>query len=696
MKRLFVIAFLLTAATALGTPPTPQRLKEIATQLKAIAGELEATDPPAPQPPPPQPDPHPPPPMPPSGPDPACLDCLVPDLSDDPEAIEVKFGQTLTISGHRQVSTLCVREGGHLILDSGADLEILDRQPKDPVQMTVGLAVFGKLNGKPGAVVRSQNPSGFRGHTIFFHRADIDIEGVEFRDLGRTTVAPLNDMTNRIGRYAVHFHHLYGPQTTDKPYQWRMENCRVIRSPKWGIAIHDTHYGRCVGNYVEDAQGAGIVFEDGSETGNYVANNTVRSSAGRIRGSGEAANFRAAGHVDFGHEGAGIWTRSVRSVIENNQVSGYAVGVQVFPTDGLPLAAVPKFRGANTRLAEQSTLVDQRLPVGHPVIQGGTITDCDTGIEAWKMLAPDYIAEGVTVRGCDLGVDTSFLDHPRLKDCDIEADECVFTATRQPTAYLEALTLKGCRFKGRTGLQYTIRTSLNVEDCEFDCDENIHLWAFMEHTIRGGDLHFHNNRFLRGKPVTLHSLVNEMATGQVGRNESKYLLWPIRILFTQTGGQSFYLHFDEQRGDFVPPASVPHFFGSPEPGRTNAELAAKYGVSTFGYLRPANAMARPGFDGQAATTMHTALAPRPQIPVTAFLLPPAVEADGTITSKFPTDMPCQPLLAFDLTLGRYAKLDAPLATEHVVRFNLPDAKRWLVWVRGEQGQISVVHPRGVN
>jgi hypothetical protein len=94
--------------------------------------------------------------------------------------------------------------------------------------------------------------------------------------------------------------------------------------------------------------------------------------------------------------------------------------------------------------------------------------------------------------------------------------------------------------------------------------------------------------------------------------------------------------------------------------------------------------------------MHTALAPRPQIPVTAFLLPPAVEADGTITSKFPTDMPCQPLLAFDLTLGRYAKLDAPLATEHVVRFNLPDAKRWLVWVRGEQGQISVVHPRGVN
>ena len=39
-------------------------------------------------------------------------------------------------------------------------------------------------------VVRSANPAGVRGHTIFIHRATVNLRYVLFKDLGRTTIAP--------------------------------------------------------------------------------------------------------------------------------------------------------------------------------------------------------------------------------------------------------------------------------------------------------------------------------------------------------------------------------------------------------------------------------------------------------------------------------------------------------------------------
>ncbi len=38
-------------------------------------------------------------------------------------------------------------------------------------------------------VLRSENPLGVRGHTLFSGRGNIDIQFAEFRDLGRTTNA---------------------------------------------------------------------------------------------------------------------------------------------------------------------------------------------------------------------------------------------------------------------------------------------------------------------------------------------------------------------------------------------------------------------------------------------------------------------------------------------------------------------------
>lgn len=73
-------------------------------------------------------------------------------------------------------------------------------------------------------VFRSENPNGVRGHCLFTRYADVDVQGVALKELGRTTTAPLHSTlvdaqggiqqigTNQIGRYAWHFHHLLGRQ----------------------------------------------------------------------------------------------------------------------------------------------------------------------------------------------------------------------------------------------------------------------------------------------------------------------------------------------------------------------------------------------------------------------------------------------------------------------------------------------------
>ncbi|MCC6493420.1 MAG: right-handed parallel beta-helix repeat-containing protein [Pirellulales bacterium] len=123
---------------------------------------------------------------------------------------------------------------------------------------------------------RSANPSGVRGHIMVSDRARIDVHDAVFRDLGRTTFDQLDNThlgpdrevlyvgKNQVGRYSFHIHHLYGPEQADGPQFTFSDN--VIRDgKKWGLAVHDSHYGLIENNVVVNMQGSGIVFEDGSE-----------------------------------------------------------------------------------------------------------------------------------------------------------------------------------------------------------------------------------------------------------------------------------------------------------------------------------------------------------------------------------------------------------------------------------------------
>jgi G8 domain len=203
-------------------------------------------------------------------------------------------------------------------------------------------------------IIRSENPNGTRGHVLFTHRADIDLRYVLFKDLGRTTIQPLSS-SNQIGRYALHLHHLMG--ITGKPagsYQYVLLGNAIDSSSKWGITLHDTHYGLVRGNIMFNTPGAGIMTEDGSESFNVIGQNYILYTIGTGEERGDSRFFQNSG--DWGFEGSGIWLRGPNNYVRNNIVANsnsFAYTVMPFRMD-TPVR-IPKFPGADTTIASQTT-----------------------------------------------------------------------------------------------------------------------------------------------------------------------------------------------------------------------------------------------------------------------------------------------------------------------------------------------------
>jgi hypothetical protein len=179
-------------------------------------------------------------------------------------------------------------------------------------------------------VIRSQNPAGTRGHTLFASRADVDIRYASFQHLGRTTLKPLHLTRfngsravefgrNQIGRYAVHFHHLFGPRMTPaNGYQYTFVGNTIEDASKWGITIHNTHYGLVTDNVLFGTRGAGIMTEDGSESFNVIERNfVVKVEGDGNRGDGGADSIPP----DLGREGSGIWLRGPNNYVRENVVA---------------------------------------------------------------------------------------------------------------------------------------------------------------------------------------------------------------------------------------------------------------------------------------------------------------------------------------------------------------------------------------
>jgi hypothetical protein len=218
-------------------------------------------------------------------------------------------------------------------------------------------------------IVRSENPNGTRGHMIFMSRSDVDLRYVEVREMGRTKMGVLDNTeftdqgqvaklgTNQIGRYAIHFHHYFGPkQTPSDGYQFTLVGNSVDGAPKWGVTVHNSHYGLIRDNVVYNTRGAGIVTEDGTESFNVFEHNFAMRSAG----SGDFAPRSGYGGTgaDPGGEGAGFWFRGPNNYIRNNVAANADTFGYGLAAGSLGEVRVPKFKGADTSKQNETVALD--------------------------------------------------------------------------------------------------------------------------------------------------------------------------------------------------------------------------------------------------------------------------------------------------------------------------------------------------
>ena len=336
-------------------------------------------------------------------------------VSYEPQDEEV---QIASISGNQVTLATPLRyahKGGR---DAGGKLEFLPH---------IG-------NVSRNVVIRSENPQGTRGHMIFMSRASVDLRYVEVRDMGRTRMGVLDNSefdasgqlvrfgANQIGRYAIHFHHDFGPKETPAGgYQFTLVGNSVDGAPKWGITVHNSHYGLVRDNVVYNTRGAGIVTEDGTESFNVFDHNFAL----RAEGSGDFAPRSGYGGVgpDPGGEGAGFWFRGPNNYIRNNVAANADAFGFGLAAGSLDVVRIPAFKGADTsRDAETVTLDTTSAPVlefsnneAYGAMQAGVAWGWNGTITNLRVWHPSrhgltatptdkLIVEGITVRG-----DTSIL-----------------------------------------------------------------------------------------------------------------------------------------------------------------------------------------------------------------------------------------------------------------------------------------------
>lgn len=227
-------------------------------------------------------------------------------------------------------------------------------------------------------VLRSEYARGMRGHTFYTARAEVDIQFVRFQDLGRTSgLASLDSTTfdaagnvirygfNQVGRYAVHIHHLMGPENpTNTGYQFKFVGNTIDGSRKWSVAVHDSSWGLIDRNVAYNGQGAGFVTEDGTEIGNVFSNNI----AIRMQGTHNDGKDGTAEN-DYGRGGSGFWFRNGGNIVVGNVAANNTYAGFVFDGyNNTETFLLPAFRGANKHEPGEgvvSTFVPSRLFVNN-------------------------------------------------------------------------------------------------------------------------------------------------------------------------------------------------------------------------------------------------------------------------------------------------------------------------------------------
>jgi hypothetical protein len=213
--------------------------------------------------------------------------------------------------------------------------------------------------------IRSEKPLGIRGHTMFADQANINIQNVAFKDLGRSRAGDLDNTEcdsqgrlqnygdNQIGRYALHLHFLRGPNNpTNTGYQFKLVGAAFEGSLRWAAAIHQSSYGLISDNVFHNNPGTALAFEDGHEAYNEVIRNWFIGTAPGFETVPEDEPQRGGRVRDprtqslTFHGRIAIWDAPLNTFKDNRIYGHFSVGYQnnhYYAKD----FKTPKFRGAD-------------------------------------------------------------------------------------------------------------------------------------------------------------------------------------------------------------------------------------------------------------------------------------------------------------------------------------------------------------
>jgi len=523
-------------------------------------------------------------------------------------------------------------------------------------------------------IVRSENPAGTRGHTFYTARAAVDLEYVRFQDLGRTDAMRELDSstfnasgqvthvgTNQVGRYAVHLHHLMGPENpTNTGYQFKFIGNTVSGAKKWAVAVHDTSFGLLDQNVVYNAQGAGFVTEDGSEIQNVFSNNfTVR-----VVGTGVDGKY-GTDDGNYGAGGSGFWfRRGGNSVIGNVAADSLYAGFVWDSYNNLGTVVLPKFRGAEKHESGQGITVAVNPPAAivnneaygmsayglwAAYINGGNLSPNQPetlffNLRIWNVLQAGvemYHTSNVTFRYLKIYGDQAAQNR----------NDYGTRGMNLPTYENQNLSLYNVRIEGvRIGMVAPRSDASNagidaptlIQNSTFRNYINLFVNPAWDNEPGNGTVvEVRNSNFtmvtkLPPGPSPTAGLLPpanffmQMATENVDLTQRAI----VRVYnFNQVTGNNFQVYFREQAaGTIVPQTTATAasgiasggIIGAPVAGLTNAQSWAAYRIAIAGAVAPANAVSRADVVGLVAPINSTVVTPRVVL-VTPW---PAVVIDG--------------------------------------------------------------------
>ncbi len=483
--------------------------------------------------------------------------------------------------------------------------------------------------------LRSENPTGVRGHAMFLGNAYRDIRYVAFEELGRTRSGDIDNTkrdtdgtithigTNQVGRYSEHIHHIPGPAegitVGEDSYQWVSIGNSITGALRWGTAIHDSHFGLLANNVYYDTDGAAVATEDGSEFGNLITSNFVV----RVE-SHDQSKFTGIGVPiveDNGDQGDAFWFASAMNEVRDNVAANVARNAFFYwpknivspHSDRVRNVRVPLFPGANTHEEGEYRVVNaMEVPVtqfsGNEVYgattsavsvwQVGsqnwfphvttptTLVDTTvwhvTGSGLWFYYASDYLVDGWIQRGDPAAINQHIRDggpsNPSSGTAIVHGGSDAKSSTMIRTD-IQNMT-RGYINRGG-GLSDEIR----IIDSFFDNYENIVVRPYQGSPVDGV-----RNMYIEN--VTFGDEINPGATNAVDMSWQPATIANARIpeknqvlSFDGEQGLDVDLYYEQQLPDAIVPAKGNQTL-FPGGLMTNEQGYAQYGIQPVGEIAP--------------------------------------------------------------------------------------------------------------